>query len=153
MIEKTISLADIISLLLSVAALVVSGLTAWLSDRANRASIHADNCSKIFDEYLIERIPKSRAGLRFDGKGKLHNGNELCDAISSMAVSALFYKYDDEEFYRKLSGKCTSLEDIVAEAGNYIKPSEHDQRAFFREVQASLQEIYSLIDRKRLGRN
>ena len=70
-----------------------------------------------------------------------------------MAVSGLFYKYDDEEFYKKLSGKCTSLEDIIAEAGNYIKPSEHDQRVFFRKVQASLQEIYGLIDRKRVGRN
>lgn len=31
MIEKTISLADIISLMLSLAALIVSGLTAWLT--------------------------------------------------------------------------------------------------------------------------
>lgn len=153
MVEASISIADIISLVFSFFALVTSIVTAWLSERASRASIHADNCSKIFDEYLIEKIPKSRAGLRFDGGGKLHNGNELCEAISSMAVSALFYKYDDADFYAKLSEKCTALEDIIAEAGNYARPSEHDQQTFFKEIQESLQEIYSLIDKKRIGRS
>ena len=44
--------SEIVSQALSVAALIVSVLTAIYSERTGRASIRADNCGKIFDSYL-----------------------------------------------------------------------------------------------------
>ena len=68
-----------------------------------------------------------------------------------MSMSALFYRYDDKTFFDKLTKKCSLLEDLIVEAGNKPKDSENEQREFWQEVQESLESIYQLIDRKRVG--
>lgn len=143
---------DVVSQVFSFAAIVVSILTAIYSERSSRASIRADNCGKIFDDYLINKIPKARTNLRFGADGKLYNGNELCDALTDMMMSSLFYKYSDNSFYKPLGEKCQILEDTIVEAGNYARDSEHDQKKTLDDIQDQLEDIYKMIEDKRIGR-
>lgn len=144
--------SEIVSQALSIAALIVSILAVIYSERTGRASIRADNCGKIFDSYLIDKIPKSRTNLRFGADGKLRNGNEFCDVLTAMMMSALFYKYSDNPFYMRLRQKCEFIEDLISEVGNQARPSEHEQNRFWDELHGELEHVYKMIEDKRIGR-
>lgn len=124
---------EVISAILSGLAILVSIYAASTANKSAAAAIRSANCSTIFDEYLIKKIPRARTALDFGGDGYLRNGNKFCDILSEMNVSALFYKYDDNEFF--------------VEAGNH--PT--DQKKFRQDIQSSLESIYKLIDKKRTG--
>ena len=64
-----------------------------------------------------------------------------------MNFSALFYKYDDNEFFSELTKQCGNLEDMIVEAGNHPLPLGGEQKNFWKEVQNSLESIYKLIDK------
>lgn len=144
---------NIVSQVVSFIALIVSILTMIYTEKSSRASIRADNCGKIFDEYLIDKIPKSRTNLRFGADGKLYNGNELCNTLTSMMMAALFYKYSSSTFYELLGEKCKLLEDSIVEAGNHPKISDYEQKAFWDDLQRELQSIYKMVEDKRIGRS
>lgn len=140
------------SAILSGLAVLVSIYAATTANKSAEAAIRSSNCSEIFDEYLIKKIPQARALLRFDETGRLCNGNALCEVLSAMNIASLFYRYDDNSFFNVLSVKCRKLEDTVAEAGNYPKASKNEQQQFWNEVQESLESIYKTIDTKRIGK-
>lgn len=142
---------DIISAALSLFAIVVSIYAAFTANKSAAAAIRSSNCGVIFDDYLIKKIPQARTTLRFDDKGILCNGNNLCDALADMSMAALFYRYDDKIFFNKLVKECSSLEDLIVEAGNKPKRFEDNQHEFWQAVQKSLESIYRLIDKKRVG--
>lgn len=126
---------DIISAALSLFAIVVSIYAAFTANKSAAAAIRSSNCGVIF----------------FDDKGILCNGNNLCDALADMSMAALFYRYDDKIFFDKLVKECSSLEDLIVEAGNKPKRFEDNQHEFWQAVQKSLESIYRLIDKKRVG--
>lgn len=128
---------EVISAILSGLAILVSIYAASTANKSAAAAIRSANCSTIFDEYLIKKIPRARTALDFGGDGYLRNGNKFCDILSEMNVSALFYKYDDNEFFVELT----------KQAGNH--PT--DQKKFRQDIQSSLESIYKLIDKKRTG--
>lgn len=88
---------EVISAILSGLAILVSIYAASTANKSAAAAIRSANCSTIFDEYLIKKIPRARTALDFGGDGYLRNGNKFCDILSEMNVSALFYKYDDTQ--------------------------------------------------------
>lgn len=138
---------EVISAILSGLAILVSIYAASTANKSAAAAIRSANCSTIFDEYLIKKIPRARTALDFGGDGYLRNGNKFCDILSEMNVSALFYKYDDNEFFVELTKQSGDLEDMIVEAGNH--PT--DQKKFWQDIQSSLESIYKLIDKKRTG--
>lgn len=138
---------EVISAILSEVAILVSIYAASTANKSAAAAIRSANCSTIFDEYLIKKIPQARTALDFDGDGYLRNGNKFCNVLSEMNVSALFYKYDDNEFFVELTKQSGNLEDMVVEAGNHST----DPKKFWQDIQSSLESIYKLIDKKRTG--
>ena len=138
---------EVISAIISGLAILVSIYAASTANKSAAAAIRSANCSTIFDEYLIKKIPRARTALDFGGDGYLRNGNKFCDILSEMNVSALFYKYDDNEFFVELTKQSGNLEDMIVEAGNH--PT--DQKKFRQDIQSSLESIYKLIDKKRTG--
>lgn len=143
---------DAISAFFSGLAILVAIYAANTANKSADATIRSANCSMIFDEYLIKKIAQSRTSLDFDGNGYLRNGNKFCDVLSEMNFSALFYKYDDNEFFSELTKQCGNLEDMIVEAGNHPLPLGGEQKNFWKEVQNSLESIYKLIDKKRTGK-
>lgn len=143
---------DAISAFFSGLAILVAIYAAITANKSAIAAIRSANCSTIFDEYLIRKIPQSRTNQDFDGGGCLRNGNKFCDVLSEMSFSALFYKYDDNEFFTELTKRCGNLEDMIVEAGNHPLPSGEDRQEFWKSVQSSLESIYKLIDKKRTGK-
>ena len=143
---------EALSAIFSGFAVLVSIYAAITANKSAAASIRSANCSTIFDDYLIKKIPQARTALDFDGNGYLRNGNKFCDILNEMNVSALFYKYDDNAFFVELTKQCRDIEDAIAEAGNHPLSLGADQKRFWQNVQDSLESIYQLIDKKRTGR-
>ena len=73
---------DAISAFFSGLAILVAIYAANTANKSADATIRSANCSMIFDEYLIKKIPQSRTSLDFDGNGYLRNGNKVCDVLS-----------------------------------------------------------------------
>lgn len=147
-----VTVADVASSVLAIVAIAVSIIALSQSDKIGKASIRSDNCSKIFDSYLIKQIPEARTRLHFGSDGRLQNGNGLCNELDKMMISSLFYKYDDNKFFVELNRKCDSLVDDIVDAGNHSLVSEYEQNHFFENVQKNLEDIYDLIDKKRTGK-
>lgn len=80
-----------------------------------------------------------------DGESCMFHGNQSLLTVDT--ISALFYKYDDNEFFVELTKQSGNLEDMIVEAGNH--PT--DQKKFRQDIQSSLESIYKLIDKKRTG--
>lgn len=144
-----------ISLILSTIAIIVSIVTAFFQsrqeDRISQASIRAENCSSIFNNYLIKLIPEARRELRFDELGKLKNGDNLCTVLQNMLFGALFYKYDDENFYKELKESVQKLEDELVDGANKPHPELEDQQNILSNIQKDMKRLYQLIDKKRVG--
>lgn len=143
---------EVASFVVSIIALVAS----WLAIRNDRkiaeTDIRADICGRIFDDYLIDEIPRARAKIRFDSAdGKIKNSNALCDVISDMLYAALFYKYIDSSFYRELTEKCQELEDLLLMESDKKHIEEDDQKRVLHEIQENMEKVYHLIDAKKVG--
>lgn len=72
---------DPVSAFFSGLAILVAIYAAITANKSAVATIRSSNCSTIFDEYLIKKIPQSRTSLDFDGNGYLRNGNKFCDVL------------------------------------------------------------------------
>ena len=148
----SVPFSEIASLTISALALAVSIYAALKSNKIGIASIQADTCKEIFYKYLIYEIPKFRSNIRFDD-GKLCNGNDLCEAIASMRRSALFYKYSDPSFFDALNQKCEPLENLIVYAADHARTSNHEQDEFYKQVQSYLEDIYKMVEDKRIGKS
>lgn len=143
---------DIASFIISIVALLASIVAIYNDKRIAENDIRASNCSLIFDNYLIEKIPQARAKIQFDSSnGHLKNCNELCDVIESMLFSALFYKYDDSHFYLQLKQNCQTLVDLLLLECDKPHLEKEDQDSVIRQIQSNMEIIYHLIDQKRVG--
>ena len=114
----------IVAILSIVTTIILTVFNAKHVSKLNDSNVKANYYSKIFDEYLIEKIPKSRGYIRFDGEGKLQDVNELCACLTNLRNSSLYFKYSDEEFYKQIKNHTMELEDFLANKASVKHESE-----------------------------
>ena len=68
-----------------------------------------------------------------------------------MLFGALFYKYDDENFYKELKESVQKLEDELVDGANKPHPELEDQQNILSNIQKDMKRLYQLIDKKRVG--
>lgn len=145
MVEVIIST---IAIVVSVISIIVSAIAAHVANkqnlRLNRINMKARYYEKIFDEYLIRKIPQARKYLRFD-KNRLVDSQQLSDVLSTLLNDSLYFKYDDKEFYQKLRHMIQEIEDYVLECGNRTYEQE-DQAEVYIEIQRKLEKLYRYIN-------
>lgn len=141
--------ALILSIISFVATIIIAILQIRTSIKINNINLNSNICEKIFDEYLISKIPFYRRQLKFNGRGVLTGGVEFNEIIVEMKKNSLYFKYHDEKFYDKLTKKLTELEDYVTLLLEKIKDST-EQSQVFNEIDNKIKEIYSIINNKKI---
>lgn len=150
-----VSIIDIVTIIMAGISLVISIVVAviqFFQQRSiHRASLNSKYHDEIFLDHLIHKIPEARKYIRFNEAGKLDDIEKLTDELSQMLNGALYYKYKDNGFYKKLKDKIQDIEDYVMNCGN--KSFEQEEQAeVYKKIQEKLEKMYKLINDQYLGR-
>lgn len=98
----------------------------------------------IFDEFLIDRIPKARNYLRFESD-RLVDSEALSDALTDLLSGMLYFRYADKKFYQSVKEQVQKLEDYVLDCGNRTYFQEEQGKVFDR-IQDMLEELYKTVN-------
>ena len=144
---------EIVAIVLSIISLVASTvLTVWnvfTSIKLNKVNLKFGVCEKIFDEYLITKIPQARKYVQFDGKNIFIGGNMLQEVLQWMLQDALYFNYADKVFYKNLKDEIEKLEDYIVLKIDK-KFSSIDQSEIYDHIDSSIKTIYKLIESKKV---
>lgn len=144
---------EILAIVLSTLSLIASiALTVWnifTTKKLNKVNLKSGVCEKIFDEYLITKIPQARKFAQFDGKNIFIGGGVLQEVLQDMQRSALYFKYADKDFYNNLRKEIRKLEDfIVNNIDKHFDSTE--QPEIYNQIDSSIKTIYKLIESKKV---
>lgn len=144
------------SLVVSIIALVISAITGTISilltiksskqtKKINDINIKSRYFQKIFDEYLINRLPAARDYIRFDSEGRLVDSQKYVDELTNMRNAAKFFKYDNKSFYDELKKTTQELEDFLMDSGNNVY--ENDEQSHVHDsIREKTEKIYACIN-------
>lgn len=149
-----VDIIDIVTIIMAGISLVISIVVAvfqYFQQRSiHRASLNSKYHDEIFLEHLIHKIPEARKYIRFNEADKLDDTDKFTDELNQMLNRALYYKYKDKGFYKKLKDKIQDIEDYVMDCGNKSFEQE-DQAEVYKKIQEKLEEMYKLINNQYLG--
>ena len=136
-----------ISMLISIVSCVYNSKQ---TKKINNINIKSRYFEKIFDDFLIYKVPEARNYIRFDENGKLADYQIYIDVLSAMRKSASFFKYDNAEFFKKLKEVTQNLENYLSDCGN--KEFENDEQAdVHKQIAERTMLVYSCISNYYLG--
>lgn len=96
---------DIIAIIISVIAILASVICAVIAFiqnyKINKINMKAGYYNKIFDSYLIEKIPMSYRYLIFKDN-KLSDSDKISDVLSDLLKDILYFKCADRKFYEDI---------------------------------------------------
>lgn len=142
-----IKLSDVISLI----AAAVAAYSLWQTKKNNVTNIKARYYTKIFDSYLIEKIPRARRYIRFGlSDGKMRDCNKLSDVLQDMMRDALYFQYSNIDFYKELRKKVTELDDYINEMSNKSFV-DYERIEVEKNIQEKLASIYTCIEQSSVG--
>lgn len=110
----------------------------------NSSSLLSVYYEKIFSKYLTEKIPEARRKLRFND-GKLEVPPEFIQTFNKMIQDAVFFKYQNNSFYRELKLKIDNLELYVTGIVNQTIVDDSDEGTIKEEINNRISDIYKLI--------
>lgn len=134
--EVTQSTAQVnLELALSIIAIVISVITIFIefygNQRVNRINLEANFYEKIYNEFLINKIPNARNAITYNNN-IVSGVDELIDVLNDMRRKSLFFKYKEEKFYNILCKKLQDLEnelvrksDLKLDSDDYCKFVEY----------------------------
>lgn len=150
--ETILSIIAIILSGISVLAFVVLTIkTISQNNKINNINMNARLYDRIFDDFLINRIPKERTYLRFDEENKLVDSEGFCEALTDLKQSLLYFRYAQNEFYKCICKKIDELEEYIMKKGNERSVQE-EQGAVFNKIQEYLEDIYETIYSRYIGK-
>ena len=108
------------------------------------------NYEEIYNNFLVTKIPEARNKLIYNNN-RISNTDELIDVLNDMRRKSLFFKYQDEKFYKKICDLLQSLEDKLVTDGDESLDSD-EYCSFTKEVKESIDKIYKTIFDRYTGR-
>ena len=143
-------IAIILSALSFVSSIVCYIITYFQNKKINRINMNARIYNNIFDEFLIERIPKARTYLRFEDN-KLVDSEQFSDTLADLLNTILYFRYADKKFYDSLHNQIEDIEDFVLECGNK-QSFQEEQGRVFDKIQVKLEGLYKTINDNYVGK-
>lgn len=145
---------SIIAIIVSIISIAVSAICAFITHsqnkKLNRINIKAKYFSQVFDEYLICKIPQARKYLRFN-ENKLVDTQELSDVLGELLNSSLYFRYDNNKFYKNIKGLIQEIDDYIMECGNHSYEQE-EQAEVYSTLQEKLESLYKFINDNYVGK-
>lgn len=147
--------------IISIIAIVLSGLSFissivcyvisyYQNKKINNINMNARLYNTIFDDFLIEKIPRARKYLRFENN-KLVDSENLCDVLTDLRNKILYFRYANKKFYVNLCEQIDNIEDYVSECGNKESIQE-EQGKVFEQIQEKLEKLYTSINENYVGK-
>lgn len=144
---------ELSALILSIFFLIISTLLTIISFKQNERfkdiNLKAKYHEKIFDDYLIEYIPKCRTYIRFD-YGYLTDFDKLTNCLAQMMEKSIYFKYSNKTFYNRLKKLVTELEDDLSKYSN-TKTDNEDQAKIYEDIHQRITSIYECIYNEYVG--
>lgn len=141
------------ALIISICSIFISTTLTILSFKQNErfkdVNLKARYHEKIFDDYLIEHIPKSRTYIRFKD-GYLTDFDKLTNNLAQMMEKAIYFKYSDINFYNNLKNLVSELEDYLSESSNK-KIDNEEQAKLYENIHQKIISIYECINNAYIG--
>lgn len=149
--EMIISIIAVVLSFLSVLVALGSAVFAYRQNkRLNNINMRAKYFNTIFDDYLITKIPEARKYLRFNNN-KLVDSQKLCDVLTELLNAALYFRYENKEFYNEIKNRIQKIEDYVMECGNKTFEQE-EQGEVFTKIHNNLEALYTCISDNYIGK-
>lgn len=149
-ILQGMSVSDTIALfalLLSVISGILSVKSLRLQKKLNMQNLQAVYFEKIFQEYLLKKIPEAVIKINFSWDGKLRpeyrNVNKV---MMDMIKGARYFLYANQNFYIELAEKTKHLEDALLELSNKVIPDKQEQDKELIKIHMLVSEIIGYIN-------
>ncbi len=149
--EVKLDIIAIIISLIAILASVICAVIAFIQNyKINKINMKAGYYNKIFDSYLIEKIPMSYRYLIFKDN-KLSDSDKISDVLSDLLKDILYFKCADRKFYEVLKKSIEEIEDYILECGNrqFI---QDEQGKVFENIQEKLENLYAIINNSYIGK-
>ena len=157
---ETATMTNILALItvaISFIALIVTAFFSYKSYKQvaaiNTLNMEAEYYQRIFDDYIVKHIPKSRQQLSFDANDRLSQSsitlfhNHLTDLLDNIH----FFHFRNDGFYKDLHTAITDLDDYLVNSGNISMDTHERCNLFFDEVDKRIKKLYSKIFNSYLG--
>lgn len=135
----------IVSGIISALALFVAAIHAiidyYLMKHANQFQTRTGYYNKIFDDYLIKRIPDARKYIRFDENDKLADSKVLISALDDMMNDAVYFKYNNCDFYERLKKQVIEFADFISKYSNEKVVDEDDKAEINMRIRDGKKEL------------
>ncbi len=142
-----------LELILSILAIIISVFSVifeyFWNKKINKTNLEADFFKDIYGDYLMTKIPKARLVIHFSN-GVVSETEDLIEEINDMRRSSLFYKYNDKNYYNRLSKQIQHLEDFLVSNPGPLTDDEYAE--FIQKVNDDIEEIYDIIMKKYIGK-
>lgn len=137
-----------VSIYISIAALLLSIFTWYISEKGNKKKNETNLESifyvEIFKDYLITELPKARRNIFIDSSGYMKEYDDLCKVLFNIKKKAAYFQYRNPNFYERLKNKLNLLEDLlVSTEGKSFKGREANY--LLDNIDLKIEDIYSYI--------
>lgn len=139
-----------IALIISIISIII---TYKQNQKLSALNMQSRYYEKIFDEYLINKIPKGRKYLKYLDDGSFTGANKLIDTLSDLKNESLYFKYHNEEFYDDLVNLIETLEKILTDFSNSSEKDQDRQYKNLDKIKSKIVDIYQLIYKNANGAN
>lgn len=141
---------EIVTLLISIVAIVISIAAIKNDKKCNELNLKAIFYNKIFDDFLLEKIPEAILGVEYKD-GKFKDSKNLDDAIVSLSEKIIYFKYRELEFYNKLNRLICSIDDLLVQFDE-IDMGQEDYTRIKNELEGHIKELYTMVENCYVGK-
>lgn len=111
-----------------------------------RSTLRSIYIEKIFNEYLIDNIPKTRNKIIYVEDSGFSYLVELANTISALRKDILYFRYNSEKFYTELDQMLISFEDFLASKMGRIIEIQSDRDDVQNKINEHISKIYKRVD-------
>ena len=131
---------SIIAIIISIA----SSIFEYIYNKSiNDVNINTHYFDIVYEEYLLEKIPKCRMQIGRKNDGTMGGIDEFIDLLREMRKKSLYFKFANEDFYKEVIFLIQNLEDELVMLGSQVSYTEY--RAFRTNTDTAIRKIYECI--------
>jgi len=144
---KTLAL-DILPIIIAVISIVISVYSSKKSERTTLESVYY---SKIFDEILIEIIPKAWSRVSYVSNKFVDADSALEDAVNELKKKIVYYELRNEKIYDALLKEIIYIDEQVVK--HYMfEMSLAEYVNLKANIKKSIEKIYRIVGAAYLGK-
>lgn len=139
------------SVIISIIALYLSIKTYKRNKKVAEKTLNKKFFDDIFSDYLLEKIPRCLTEIEKDRGLIRENSSDFNKIINEMLEEAMFYKYFENDFYKKISKIVVAIDEktIVSPNGNssteVVDEYKKNLNSLVEDLYKELKDYYSKI--------